>query len=229
MARKRVRRTTDPLYPEHPLEEHKRRIERARRVMREMGVDVLVSSRNVNVFYFTGSRFVFVGMDAPVALAPQSTAIITQDDDIYCQRFGGFDNDEVGIHTSSSESLEYYDDEMEIVNILKDCGVRKGARIATEWGPGLCTGINPLKFLVLKQRLEEELGAEVVNANPLLWKTMAVKSEVEIERMRVAVRAACRAMERVYDVIEVGMNELEVARMARRSTTRRSWRRVTAT
>ena len=181
-----------------------------------MNLDVLISGRNVNVFYFTGSRFVFVGHDSPVAIAPQSTAIVTQDADIYCQRFGAFDNDDVGIHTTTSESLEYYDDEMEIVEILKDYGVRKGARIGAEWGEGLCVGVNPIKFMALKRRLEDELGAEVVDANPILWRVMAVKSRLEIERMKVAVNAACRAMERVYDRIEVGMNELQVAGMARR-------------
>ena len=216
MARRTVKRTTRALYPEHPVEEHNLRIGRARKVMREMGLDVLISGRNINVFYFTGSRFVFVGMDGPVALAPQSTAIITKDADIYCQRFGAFDNDEVGMHTTTSESLEYYDDELELVNILKDYGVRRGARIGTEWGTGLCVGVNPLKFMALERRLHGELGAEVVNANPALWRIMAVKSNLEIERMKVAVQAACRSMERVYDAIEIGMNELQVAAMARR-------------
>src|SRR5687767_1762435 len=137
MARKRVARTSPPLYPEHPLDEHQWRIARARQMMAADGLDALLVGRNVNVFYFTGSRFVFVGMDAPVALAPQTTAVITRDADIYCQRFGPFDTDEVGLHTTTSESLEYYDDEFELVNILRDYGVGRGARIGTEWGSGL--------------------------------------------------------------------------------------------
>jgi Xaa-Pro aminopeptidase len=216
MARKRLKRTSDPLYPEHPMSEHQWRIERARRIMREDNLDALVLARNVNVFYATGSRFVFVGMDAPVALAPQSMAIITQDADIYSQRFGPFDSDEVALHTTVSESLELYDDELELVNILKDYGIGRGARIGTEWGPGLTVGINPIKFLTLKQKVAEELGAEIVDATTSIWKMTAVKSPLEIERMKVAVGAAARAMERVYDMIEIGMNELDVARKARK-------------
>jgi Xaa-Pro aminopeptidase len=180
------------------------------------GLDALLIGRNVNVFYFTGSRFVFVGMDAPVALAPQTTAVITPDADIYCQRFGPFDTDEVGLHTTTSESLEYYDDEFELVNILRDYGVGRGARVGTEWGAGLCLGINPIKFMKLQQRLCDELGVELVDGTTTLWKIMAVKSPLEIERMRVAVGAAARAMTRIYEVIELGMSEVDVARLASR-------------
>lgn len=215
MARKSVTRTSEPLFPDHSVGEHKWRVERARKTMKEDGLDVLVLSRNVNVFYMTGSRFVFVGMDAPMAGIPQTTAIITQDADVYCQRFGPFDSDEVALHTTTSESLELYDDELELVSILSDYGVGKGARVGIEWGSGLCTGINPLKFLTLQERLSKELGAEFIDATTTILKMTGVKSELEIERMKVAVTAAARAMERVYDLIEIGMNELEVAQLTR--------------
>lgn len=215
MARKSIKRSSPPLYPEHPVTEHAWRLKRARQVMEEQNLDVLLLARNVNVFYFSGSRFVFVGMDAPVALAPQSTVIITKDADVYCQRFGPFDNDEVALQTTVSESLESYDDEFELVNILKEYGVSRGDRIGTEWGAGLCGGINPLKFLDLKGRLETELGVEVVDGNPAVWKITSVRSQLEIERMKVAVEASCQAMKRVYEVIEIGQNELEIARLAK--------------
>lgn len=212
MARKPVERPSEPLYPEHPKSEHEWRLDRARTFMEEDGIDALLLGRNVHVFYMTGSRFVFVGWDGPNALSPQSTAIVTQDDDVYCQRFGPFDSDEVGIHTTNSESLEYYDDEMEVVNILRDYGVGEGDTVGTEWGTsGLTNDINPLKFLKLKARIEDELGATVVDANPTINKTMVVKSDLEIERMRTAVEAAANAMNRLYEGIELGMNELDVS------------------
>jgi Xaa-Pro aminopeptidase len=213
MARKTIKRTSEPLYPEHPLSEHKWRLDRARQIMKDDNLDVLILSRNINVFYMTGSRFVFVGMDAPVALAPQSTAIITQDADIYSQRFGPFDSDEVALHTTTSEHLESYDSELEIVSILKDYGVKSGARIGIEWGGGLTTGINPLKFLELEKKLKEELSAEIVDAGPSISKLVGIKSDLEVERMKVSVNAAARAMERIYEIIELGMSEVEVSRM----------------
>jgi Xaa-Pro aminopeptidase len=216
MARKAIKRSGPPRFPEHPEEEHDWRLQRARKIMEEDGLDALLLGRNVNVFYATGSRFVFVGMDAPVALAPQSVAIITKDADIYCQRFGPFDSDEVPEHTTWSGSLEMYDDELEILNILSDYAISEGARIGTEWGPGNCVGINPLKFQVLQDELLKKLRAEVVDAASTVSKIMSVKSNVEIERMTKAVKAAARAMERVYDVIKIGMSEVELAQMTSR-------------
>ena len=214
MARHTIVRNGDPAFPEHPRAEHQWRLERARKLLRQAGLDALVLARNVNVHYMTGTRFVFVAMQAPVAVAPQSVSIVTADADIYCQRFGPFDSDAVSIDTAWSESLESYDDELELVSILSDYGVGKGSRIGTEWGPGLCAGINPLKFLELKGQLEGRLGAEVVDGTPVVFRMTSVKSGLEIERMRVAVGAAARAMERVLDTIEIGMNELDVSRMA---------------
>ena len=121
------------------MEEHDLRVRRARQIMEEDNLDVLLLGRNVNVFYATGSRFVFVGKEEPVALAPQSVAIITKDADIYSQRFGPFDSDAVALHTTTSANIELYTDELEIVNILRDYGVGPGMRIGTEWGAGpLC-------------------------------------------------------------------------------------------
>ncbi len=217
MSRKTLKRPSGPLYPEHPESEHRWRIERVRQMLLADGLDALVLSRNVNVFYATGSRFVFVDFPGPVGAAPQTTAIITRDADIYCQRFGPFDTDEVPIHTTWSESIELYTDELELVNILKDYGMQGGSRIGIEWGPGsLCTGINPLKFEMLQQQLKKELGAEVADSTSTVWKVTAVKSPLEIARMKVAVVAVARAAERVFEKIEIGMNDLDVARLVQR-------------
>lgn len=215
MARKSIVRTSAPLYPEHPESEHNWRMERARQIMAEQGLDVLLLSRNPTVFYASGSRFVFVGKDAPTATAPQSTFIITPETDIYCQRFGPFDTDGVALHTAWSEAIEAYDSELELPSILSDYGVEKGMRIGVEWEQGLPTGIHPLKFIELKKQVEEKLGAEFVEGTPAVWKIMGVKSDLEVERMQVAVDAASRAMVRLFDYIEIGMNELDVARQVR--------------
>src|SRR4051794_13398466 len=114
MARRTLTRTTTPLYPDHPGSEHRWRIGRTRQMMHDDNLDALVYSRNVNVFYATGTRFVFVGMESPTNMAPQSTAIITRDADVYCQRFSAFDTDDVPLHTTWSESLELYTDELEL-------------------------------------------------------------------------------------------------------------------
>jgi Xaa-Pro aminopeptidase len=215
MSRKSLERPRAPLFPDHPQEEHDLRVARTRALMEKAGLDAVVFARNVNVYYITGSRFVFVGFDAPLALAPQTTAFITKDADVYCQRFGPFDSDDVSIDTTLSASFEMYDSELELPSILSDYGIGAGARIGIEWGSGNCTGINPLKFLELKGKLESE-GVEVVDSNPLLRRLLSVKSPLEIERMSTAVGAAARAMNRLYDEIELGMNARQVAAITNR-------------
>ncbi len=214
MARRTLERTSAPRFPEHPESEHRWRLDRIRRMMREDHLDAIVLSRNVNVFYMTGTRFVFVDRDGPSAGVPQTTAIVTRDADVYCQRFGPFDTEEVPLHTTWSQSLELYADELDLVDVLKHYGVPKGARVGVEWGSSLCTGINPLKFQALQRRLQEELAAEVVDSTGTIWKVTAVKSPLEVERMRIAVAAAARAMDRIMKWVEIGMNELAVARTA---------------
>jgi Xaa-Pro aminopeptidase len=214
MAWRTLERTSAPRFPEHPESEHRWRLERARRMIREDRLDALMLSRNVNVFYMTGSRFVFVDRDGPTAGVPQTIAIVTRDADIYCQRFGPFDTEDVPRETTWSQTLVLYQDELELLEILKHHGVPKGARIGVEWGPSLCTGINPLRFQLLQQRLQEELSAEIVDSTTTVWKVTAVKSALEIERMRVAVGVAARALDRIIKWVEIGMNELDVARMA---------------
>ncbi len=214
MSRRRFKRTSPPRYPEHPEAEHGLRIAKLRTAMLQDRIDVLLLARNTNVFYATGTRFVFVRTDAPRGGVPQTTAILTADDLIYCQRFGPFDTDEVALDTTWAETFELYDDEMELVNILKDHGVGPGRRVGTEWGPELCVGINPIKFQLLAKRFEQELGVPVIDATKTIKKAMAVKSPLEIERMKIAVAAASTAVEKIFDFIEIGMNALDVSRQA---------------
>jgi Xaa-Pro dipeptidase len=212
MARMTLARPRAPLFPDTPQAEHDLRVARARELMKLEGLDAVIFARNVNVYYMTGSRFVFVGFDQPMALAPQTTAVLTQDADIYCQRFGPFDSDDVSIDTTLSESFEHYDSELELPNILADYGIGSGSRVGIEWGRGMCTGINPVMFLELQAKFQAN-GIELVDSNPLVRTLMAVKSPLEIERMSKAVGAAARAMNRLYDQIALGMQAREVARI----------------
>jgi Xaa-Pro aminopeptidase len=214
MGRKSMKRVAPPRFPEHPLEEHESRIARMRAAMSEHGLDVLLLARNPNVFYVTGSRFVFLRSDTSRGMAPQTTAILTADDLIYCQRFGPFDTDETSLDTTWANTFEAYDDEMEIANILIDHGVHAGQNIGTEWGHGLCVGINPIKFGILAERIREVTGAHLVDGTTAIKKAMAIKSPLEIERMRIAVAAATSAVEKVFSLVEVGMNSLDISRRA---------------
>ena len=109
-------------------------------------------SRNANVFYATGTRFVFVYREGRNVLSPQTTAIVTPDAEVYCQRLGPFDIESVALDTTWSPSIELYTDEPELVGILGEYGVGR-ARGSAWSGPGLCVGINPLKFETIRRRI----------------------------------------------------------------------------
>jgi Xaa-Pro aminopeptidase len=183
-------------------------------MMKEDNLDALMLARNVNVFYTTGTRFVSVYADLHSTVFPQSATIITPDDVIYCGRFGPYDTDAVGLDTSLVDTLEYYDggSEIELADIMKKYGIGKGDRVGTEWGQGTSHGITATVFEALRKRVSSELHADFVDATTTIWKMRSVKSELEVERIRKAVVAAARAMQRVYDIAEIGMNELDLAR-----------------
>jgi Xaa-Pro aminopeptidase len=183
-----------------------------RKIMKQENLDALLLARNVDVFYATGIRFVFVVDDTP--LVPQSTALITQDEVIYSGRLGPFDTTAVAVDTSVVDLFEYVDTELQLVDIMKKYGVGKGDRIGTEIGEGRPLGILPTTFEALKKRVWDKLSAQFVDAHAAIWKMRAVKSKTEVERMRKAVVASAKAMERCYGIVEIGMNELELARRA---------------
>lgn len=214
-GRRSLKRNRPPAYPEHSNAEHDWRIARLRNEMRKDGIDVLLFARNPNVFYVTGTRFVFVRTDAPRGLAPQSTAILTQEELIYCQRFGPFDTDEVAIDTTWADSFELYDGEERLPAILKDHGLNKGHRVGTEWGAGLCVGINPIKFQALVTQIQNDSGAQIIDGTATMKRAMAVKSACEIGRMKVAAAAAARGMQKTFEFVEPGMNALDLSRKTR--------------
>lgn len=211
MSRLSLARPRPPKFPEHPVEEHELRVARARRLMEIAGIDALVVSRNVNVYYLSGSRFFGVFFENTPAIVPQSMVIITKDADIYGQRFGPFDSDDVGYDTTCNASFEHFDSELELASILADYGIGAGMRVGIEWGRESSTGINPVKFLELRDQLERDLGVEIVDSTSLMRRLVSIKSPLEIERTARAVSASSRALNRVFEEIELGMSATELS------------------
>lgn len=216
MARLTLTRPRPPKFPEHPVEEHSLRVSRARELMKIAGLDALVVSRNVNVYYLSGTRFFGVAFENTPAIVPQTMVIITSDADIYCQRFGPFDSDDVSYDTTCNASFEHYDTELELPSILSDYGIGAGMRVGIEWGAEGATGINPVKFLALRDRMERDLGVELIDSTSLMRRLVSIKSPLEIERMARAASASARALNRVFDEIQIGMTATELSHLIMR-------------
>lgn len=206
-----VRRKAPPLYPEYPREEFEWRAERTRRLMEEDDLDALMLTQNLHVYYSTGMQSVSVCRpDHPY---PQPTVIITQDDVVLVRR-GRPEADSIGVDTSWVENLEYIGDETDLAAVLKAYGVGRGYRIGTELGPGMRNGLTPFNLGIVRQRVWDEMSAQIVDGSTTIWKMRAVKSKLEVDRMRRSVAATARAMDQCLDIAEEGMNQLDLARKA---------------
>jgi Xaa-Pro aminopeptidase len=179
--------------------------------MEGSNLDALMLTQNLHVYYSTGIQS--VGVCRPDHPYPQPTVVITMDDVILARR-GNPENDPLGIGTTWVENLEYIGDEPDLVDVLKKFGVSRGDRIGTELGPGMRNGLTPFNMNIIRQRIWDEASAQIVNGSTAIWRMRAVKSDLEIDRMRKSVVATAKAMDRCLDIFEKGMNQLELARKA---------------
>ena len=206
-----VKREVPPKHPEYPKSELEWRVKRARAVMKEQDLDALLLTQNLHVYYATGMQSVSVCRpDNPY---PQPTVLITPDRHILARRARP-ETDSIGQDTSWVPELEYISNETDLVDMLRRNGIRKGDRIGTELGPGMRNGLVPFNLSVIRQRTWDELSAQIVDGSTAIWRVRAVKSELEIDRMRKSVEATSKAMARCLDIAEIGMNQLDLARKA---------------
>jgi Xaa-Pro dipeptidase len=206
-----VKRKAPPSYPDFPRSEYEWRIERARRVMEESELEALMLTQNIHVYYATGIQS--VGICRPDHPFPQPTVLITRDS-VALARRANPETDVIGHETTWVDDFEYIRSETDIADVLRKHGVRRGDRIGTELGPGMRNGITPHNMEIIRRRAWDELSAQIVDGSPAIWRIRAVKSRLEIERMRKSVEATAKAMDRCLDVFERGMNQLDLARKA---------------
>jgi Xaa-Pro dipeptidase len=86
----------------------------------------------------------------------------------------------------------------------------KSAKIGTELGDSVrmtCVPVHAYLDLV------NATGNDFVDGAELIWKLRMIKSESELDRVRIAARAASRAAERAFGEIKEGMTEIEFAHL----------------
>jgi Xaa-Pro aminopeptidase len=110
-----------------------------------------------------------------------------------------------------------------ITTVLKEKGLER-ARIGAELGREQYLGINYKDFTAVGQALPQ---AELRDAAPLLLKLRSVKSAMEIAYMRQAAEITAQAEDEAFNQAQVGMTELEVARLLRTLLAEAGGERVT--
>jgi len=66
---------------------------------------------------------------------------------------------------------------------------------------------------MFKKEACESLNVDIVDGSVVVWRLRSIKSDL-IERLRRSAPATCKALEYAIENVEVGMNEVELARKA---------------
>jgi len=100
-----------------------------------------------------------------------------------------------------------------IARALHEYGL-SGGKVGMELNGGMRLGLSIKEFDMFKKEACESLNVDIVDGSVVVWRLRGIKSDFEIERLRRAAHATCKALEYAIENVEVGMNEVEVARKA---------------
>ncbi|MEE9247263.1 MAG: Xaa-Pro peptidase family protein [Dehalococcoidia bacterium] len=198
----------DPEYAMFSRTEMERRYNRARELMAEKQLDVLLITGDHNFHYFAAAA---ASIGPNNSLSRPSLFILPVGRDPMIVTQGG-DNLALGCYVTD---LREYSGVLSVpiglvVECLKEAGL-KNKRIGTELGQEQRMGIPVGVYLDLVAAMPE---VEFVDAADIIIKTRMVKSQEELAYMRKAAEITARARQRLFDNhLAPGMTEREVARL----------------
>lgn len=206
-----------------PLSEFEARLAKIRARMNVDGLDALLLTTEPNIVYTTGflngywicknhddAQIVLVTADAtqePILLVPchlEHTARTSCISDI--RMWSQFD------------ALKGKGAVTTVADTIRGCGLAKG-RIGTEIGPHDRLGISLPFFRSLQEQLP---GVDWRDGSGVMGRVRAIKSKLEIEKVRTACRITCQAMEVGMNAIKAGMSEKELGQIIAQEITRQS-------
>jgi Xaa-Pro aminopeptidase len=199
-------RRTRMSYSRFSHQEYLARSARVKKMLSEEDIDALLLTQKENVEYFSGLLSsiwdcreheiccVLPKDGEPVLVVPRFIQKTCKE-------------------TSWVENVSPYLDNMPdtIVKSLKEMGLTK-ARIGVESGPSSRVNMSLQNFEKLKFSIPE---AQFVDATETIWKNRMIKTQPEIEYLKKAVAITCRAIEKCFQSLRVGMTELDVARITK--------------
>lgn len=198
----------EPFMLSFPLKEYQNRIRKLVSILQRDGIDAVIFTSDNNTFYFTG--FQSIVWDSKVSTP--GVVVITNDGSMALSTTkGGVETAKV---TSLVEDIRYtggdgYPTLAECVaSLLREKNLLHG-KIGMELGYGHKLHFNYANQCEMFRQLKD---AEIVDFSDQLWEMRAVKSPLEIERMREASRINSRAIEKCFQQIVPGMTEDELFR-----------------
>ena len=205
----------DPAFPDVPYAEWKSRIDRAKQLMKENDIDLLMLWSNQNCRYFTAYRSIHwhvTSIQPMVALIPvEGDPVVVAGElfrwtiegmcwvrDIRCQE---------DVHQVLSER----DFPKDVAEVVRDMGYDKG-KIALEKGPLGCMWI-PRPLNDIETLIGALPKAQFVDGDKVIWGCRMIKSTLEIERLTRAAEIHRQASLAVADKFRPGMTEFDVGRI----------------
>jgi Xaa-Pro aminopeptidase len=201
----------NPEFAPFPRDEYVARFNRARELMKEFKIDVLVLTGKENVVYYTGLQT--IGWDSkhrPLG------AILARDSDLASlvipetlmgvARETSWADDVVpwgGVRVPGAAADP-------IIGIHKTLERRKLTRatIGMELGYGQRLAMSQTDYAALLKLVPD---ATIVDASEMLWKQRMIKSPREIEALRAASTATSNAFAETFAAMREGMTETEIA------------------
>jgi len=197
-------------YSQFPDEEFVGRYERFQGLLNESDLDAVVVTAKENVLYFSGLQT--VGWDTktrpvalimargeePIFVLPESLESVGHETTWVSKLalWGGW-----RVKEAAKNPIDG------VVNTLKSLGLDKG-RIGMEFGEEMYLAMHMTEFFDLQRQLP---AAKLMDAAPLIWELRMIKTPREIDYLRKACTATCKAFERAYAVIAEGMSEQDLA------------------
>lgn len=201
-----------PEFAYFPTEEYTARVENARRMMDERGIDALLLTAKENVIYFSGIRTIgWNSKHRPMGiLLPRSNdkpLITVLPESLYDVSYYSSWIDELRPWGGWRRKDAAPDPISAFVDACREIGVENGT-IGMELGYGQRVAMSQEDLQDLLDRLS---SSSIVDAGPLLWDLRMIKSPMEIEALRKASEATTTAFERGFGAIRPGMTERELA------------------
>ncbi len=191
-----------PEYMRFPVEEYKKRCDKARELMAKKDLNGLFITEGGNYTYFSGGGRDFSFSRPHTMLLPRKgdpVAIIQNFPAWNRKREIWFDDVRV-YETVLGLPLEM------VVEAMNEIGMNEG-RVGAELGYEQRLGISPNDFIKLKEALPK---VEFVDAADVFWGIRMIKSPEEIERHRRACQITARAYDALFPSLYEGMSEREI-------------------
>jgi len=199
-----------PLVSEEKVAEHRDRVGRLRKNMRERGVDALFLTQPVNVWYTSGFwEFIPIRMEAVlVPLESDPVFLVSKNEFEYAHTVSWIED--VRYYTEFPEAGKRQNPWDLILDVMKEKDLLN-ATVAVE------EGFMPIAD---HRRFQELLPkAQFVDASDLLLRCRLIKSSYEIDLLKKSGKVAVAAWNASLNVAKPGIREFEVAQAAREAAT----------